>query len=191
VSTPGPFRILIVEDDDSWGRRLRDHASKHADFGRVDLVGTRLAALEKIRDCHYHYISIDQNIPDRPREPVTPDSGLALCEHVVERHPFTNRGILTANGEITFSNRAGSLDGTRYIEKRVANPTAADKIQAMDARPYVEFVARELRENYLNWCLNRAGRLLPRALGGAAEQLQIHWQGRNWAEAIRALGLMW
>lgn len=184
TKTKGPYRLLIVEDDVAMLRRLTDAAMATSDFTTVDSAGTANEARKLLDQRHYHFVSVDQNLPDEEGERVGPQPGLNLVSELVDEHPLTDRRIYTGNGETQFANYTGRKDGTRYVEKRLTDDAPADHL---DPEVYISEVARDLQERYIPWALRAAAPRLPGHLGGYARDAAGAWDSRDWTTASRAI----
>ena len=182
----GSFRLLIVEDDLLMLEKLRGAAQATGAFTIIDTATDLRGAQELLGTGRYHFVSVDQNMPDTPGELILPDVGLKICQILVANHPLTNRRVYTGNGRIRFANFVGGLDETRYVEKR-ANQHASD---SKDPDEYIDEVARELREDYAPWALVSAARRLPNHLASFAHDAAIAWRGQDWTGASRAVAAL-
>lgn len=182
----GLFRLLVVEDDLVMLEKLEEAAQATGAFTTIDSATSMRGAQELLRKQRYHFVSLDQNIPDVPGEIILPDVGLKFCQSVVNNHPLTNRRIYTGNGGIRFANFAGSLDETRYVEKRSTQNVSDSK----DPDKYMDEVATELHEDYAPWALVNAARRLPNHLASFARDAAKAWREQDWTGASRAVAAL-
>jgi hypothetical protein len=191
MSVEKPFRILIIEDIADWLGLIEEACQKQPSIGVVDTARDQRKATELLSLNHFHYVSIDQNIPDRLGETVGANYGLEFCERLVQERPFTDRSIYTAHGQIGYANRIGSLDGTPYVEKRSSEDALDPKVNYLDVDEYASWIGKRLVEGHHFWVLERSIKVLPPSLGEPAQELGRAWKQQEWAKALDQLGSLW
>lgn len=163
------FNILVIEDELRWKRDLEGalqliFEGQNGFFYR--LVSSSGEAREQILKGRYHFVSIDQNLPDKDGEAVSPDHGLILCESLVQQHVVACRVIYTAYGRPDYGNRAGRLGDTRYLEKG----GNSKKEDTYDSFQWAELIKFTLENEYIPFALDLTGKTLPLSLAERARR---------------------
>lgn len=185
------FRVLFVEDERAWQDALRDSAVNLLAGVDCEFAASAGQARDLFAKHHFHFVSIDQNTPDDPTEFVDSQYGLNLCEALIRYFPLTDRAIYTGYGAIPLAHKASRLDGTPYIEKRLASRFSSES--AMDVADYVRWIRCRLDKDYHTWALERAARTLPGRLAALAGAVATEWRTggtANWNRAVACLGLL-
>jgi ActR/RegA family two-component response regulator len=182
--------ILVIEDHSGWQGSLE--RALQATFQGANAVSWKLmsnasAARSQLTRERHHFISIDQNIPEKDGEIVLSESGLNLCTSVVEQNIVAPRVIYTAFGKVEYSNWAGRIGGVRYLEKG-ADDTKED---TYTAQKWAAFIKSELDNNYIPFALDLAGKCLPLSLAERARRAQAAYTAKIYETYMRLWLELW
>ncbi len=168
-----PFRTLLIEDNPDWVGDMQKAWGKGLDVASTGTEARRLLAANR-----YHFITVDQNLPEHDGSGAVPDVGVELCRRIVSDHPCSPRVLFTAFADVTLSNRIGRMDATEYWQKSGTgkdNPASS----VYSARGWAQSVRDFLAERYLPFALQQAGRFLPANLADQARNLEKHLGRRS------------
>lgn len=185
------FNILVVEDEPNMRgdleRDLKEVIDNDKNFNTPRLVSSGHMAWDDLFRKRYHFISIDQNIPDNEGEPISADHGLSLWERIVEKNLLIYRIIYTAFGDTSYSNRTGRFGGTPYLEKKIGR----EKAGAYSSYEWAEYIKSTLEHDYIPFALEQAGRHLPLSLAERARRALAAYHDKNFESYIRLWIEIW
>ena len=187
------FNILVVEDEKDWIDILLDALKREFESSSQytwDSVRTTPAASEQLSKRRYHFVSIDQNIPDKVGEVVNPLNGLTLCQRIVERKLLTQRIIYTAYGEKHYSNWVGKLEGTPYYEKSVTGDDDPQK-GVYSAHGWASLIRSTIEKEFIPFALDQAGYYLPLSLSERARRAHSAYDTGAYESYIRLWIEIW
>ncbi|VFM94963.1 MAG: hypothetical protein BECKG1743D_GA0114223_100104 [Candidatus Kentron sp. G] len=174
TKSPFQFRLLIIEDQKRWCRDMAESL--------WDILGTDSArywydwaedateAKEKVASNHYHFISIDQNIPERPGELVMSEIGQSLWERFAKTQRFSFRIVYTAYGETALGDDAVRTGKAEYWHKSMTGRTHRERA-IYSADGWAERIGEILDREYIGHALRQAGEFLPPGMARIAGQI--------------------
>nr|VFJ50086.1 MAG: hypothetical protein BECKFW1821B_GA0114236_100635 [Candidatus Kentron sp. FW] len=158
------FRILVVEDQEKWyesmEESLEDILGGEPTRYHWDLAFHATAAKEKVATEHYHFISIDQNLPERPGELVMSKIGRSLWEQFSKTQRFSFRIVYTAYGEPALGANAIRTGKAEYWEKSMTGRTRPERA-IYSADGWAERIREILDREYMGYALRQGGEFLP------------------------------
>jgi ActR/RegA family two-component response regulator len=160
-------RVLIVENDLDFAALMRVYARKLDGVADFTFVTSKSEALDAASKVTFHFVSIDQKIPDRPDEADIDDNGLELCAELGVRAPLTRRTIYTSNPTARLARLVGQLDGTEYYQKYAESGSA----DTATLERYFDEIIRGALDTYPEWALSRARDVLPPIFGVICSEL--------------------
>lgn len=187
------FNILVVEDEPVWAGYLAESLEKRfASTRRFAWTSVTNAqdAWNQLALKRYHLVSIDQNIPRQKNGVVNAANGLGFCQQMVERQVLSQRIIFTGSGKMHYSNWAGRLDGTPYLEKSTTGIDSPET-NIYSARGWAEFVQTTLEKEYLPYALRETGKGLPLAFAERARRTLASYENGLYEAYIRLWIELW
>lgn len=173
-----PFRTLLIEDSQDWSSDMIQAWGKAG----LDLAANADEARRLLESNRYHFITIDQNLPETAGGRALPDVGVDICRLVVTEHPCSPRILFTAFGDIAIANRIGRMDETEYWEKSGTgkDDPARCKYSARGwAKAVRDYLEVQLDEHYLPFVLRQGGRFFPGSLADQARNLERRLERRD------------
>ncbi|MBI3246732.1 MAG: hypothetical protein HYZ50_09515 [Deltaproteobacteria bacterium] len=184
------FNILVLEDSLDWQdslKRALQATFQGSTAFSCTLVDNANAARSLLTRNRYHFISLDQNVPDKEGEIVFSEASLTLCESLVEQNVVAPRVIYTAFGKVEYSNWAGRVGGTRYLEKGVDDA----KKETYTAQKWAALIKSDLDNNYIPFALDLAGKCLPFSLAERACRAQAAYAAKTYETYMRLWLELW
>ena len=115
---PFQFEILVIEDEPKWLDPMKEALSRvlgsENQRYRWDFAHDAVEARRRLTEKRYHFVSIDQNLPERTGEQVLPETGKGLWELLAEQHRLSLRIVYTAYGEPHFAYGAATTGHAQY-----------------------------------------------------------------------------
>nr|VFJ42340.1 MAG: hypothetical protein BECKFW1821A_GA0114235_1001101 [Candidatus Kentron sp. FW] len=168
------FRILVIEDQEKWyesmEESLRDILGSESARYHWDLAAHATAAKEKVATNHYHFISIDQNMSERPGEQVFPSAGRSLWERFAKTQRFSFRIVYTAYGEPALGADAVRTGKAECWEKSMTGRTHPERA-IYSADGWAERIKEILDREYIGYALGQGGKFLPPGMARVARRM--------------------
>lgn len=186
------LRVLVLEDDNSLAEDMcsalesafkkRTTPHEYAEYQlRIDVIAYSQALAGKLKERHYHFLSLDLRVPIVPgaplgSEPVGFDEYEAFVEdaHMGAYKPICPGAVLTQYGafHVGTAQRAGR-SGLEFWGKSAADVSADADPPRLDPELWAEFVLERLLpySTAMHHVLHLLSPLLPRALARLCDQL--------------------
>lgn len=124
MRSPGPIRVLLVEDDMDVAAGIGDFLAGHGLV--VDFAATAREALARVADAGYDVLVLDVNLPGR--------DGIALCRQLKQEVGLATPAIfLTARGDLSDKLRGFDAGAVDYMVKPFAPAELLARIRAIGA----------------------------------------------------------
>lgn len=152
------YNILIIEDEPTWAndieRALLLAAKKTNSQVKFHYAQTTNDAFKMIHAHHYHGISIDQNMPDKPGAKTTREKGKDFVDKLEQYEPPGFMAIYTNYPAIHMANFAGTKASIPYKVKSTKDETLDDGQENMTTASYGEYFFEQVRKSYISRVLN-------------------------------------
>lgn len=164
------YRVLIIEDNEAlWAKPMEKFLKKflleNKMLGIIDIAITADDARKKMREQHYHFISYDQNLPDRIGGQVTTDVGAALLKESSKRYPCSKHVAYTGYDTTKIKSTNSAI-----IDVWVKGFDDTDSNE-FTAKTWAKKVAGWLQTNYESFYFAQASSSLPPYLAKLSQNL--------------------
>lgn len=172
------YNLLIVEDHPEWRDILVKSINKIKAQNGYSIFfafsDCRTKTNQELENKHFHFVSLDQRLPERSKEMVVTDKGLTILEDIVNNFPVTARMLYTHYPATILKSRAEALDNTPYIQKSFDGKDHTDNMEKeLTPRSWARMVF-EILESYHEFAIPRMSRYLPPGMAERAGLMHEH-----------------
>ena len=171
---PFQFEILVIEDEPKWLDPMKEALSRvlgsENQRYRWDFAHDAVEARRRLTEKRYHFVSIDQNLPERTGEQVLPETGKGLWELLAEQHRLSLRIVYTAYGEPHFAYGAATTGHAQYWQKSATGRDDEER-HIFSSDGWANKINEILDREYLGSALFEAGRFLPLEMAELARRI--------------------